>query len=449
MYTNKRKFAPVAILLLIVMMLFAACSNEPAEPNASKGTPEPTKAATTSEPSNKAAEDEKPEPVTIKVYSHWPNMPSDDDFQQFFVEPLKKSHPHITLERIKPAEGMRIQDLVAAGDIPDILIGTVHDLTNYGKLGLYYDLRTLVKENNFDLGSLESNIMKIVESYGQEGEIYAIPYYVNYNVLWYNKEIFDKFGVDYPTDGMYWEDVVDLAKLLTRTDGSVQYQGLNVENVSRIGLQVSDGTLDPTAMQPMIDKWKPAYELFKTITSIEGNQPMKKVDFSKELFLQGTQAMIATSDITNQLMAVQSPFEWDMVTFPQHKDSPGTYGYGGSRALMIAKTSEHKQEAFQLIQSLLSEEVQLEWSKLGKLSPLTTESVQKVFGSAVPIYDGKNVEAIFKLKPKWFTPTDYHHEMTKIIHKHMYDLYEGKDVNTVIRETEQEMQQKLEELKRG
>ena len=56
------------------------------------------------------------------------------------------------------------------------------------------------------------------------GVLYALPKDHDTIALLYNKAIFDKYGVDYPTDEWTWEDVRDAAKAITEAgadDGAV------------------------------------------------------------------------------------------------------------------------------------------------------------------------------------------------------------------------------------
>lgn len=69
----------------------------------------------------------------------------------------------------------------------------------------------LIKKHNLDLGRLEPVLVDSMKKMGN-GEIWALPTGTATNVIIYNKDIFDKFGVDYPTDGMTWDEFYELAK---------------------------------------------------------------------------------------------------------------------------------------------------------------------------------------------------------------------------------------------
>jgi multiple sugar transport system substrate-binding protein len=138
---------------------------------------------------------------------------------------------------------------------------------------------------------------------------------------------------------------------------------------------------------------------------------------------------------------------WDMVTYPQYPDHKGTFGVAGARPLMISSASKHKQQAFQVIDTVLSNEVQLKMNRLGTVSPLTDKAVQDAFGADIPYVKGKNLAAIYKLKPGWRKLSDYDDIAADIVFTHSVDMYSGKDINTVIRETEDEITKAIAEGK--
>jgi multiple sugar transport system substrate-binding protein len=58
-----------------------------------------------------------------------------------------------------------------------------------------------------------------------DGGTYGMPVSTTSGALFHNKDLFDKFGVPYPKDGMTWDVLYELAKKMTRNEGGVQYKG--------------------------------------------------------------------------------------------------------------------------------------------------------------------------------------------------------------------------------
>jgi multiple sugar transport system substrate-binding protein len=169
------------------------------------------------EGSSAAGSDKTPvlssDPVTVKFAASGGMFP-DEDFARYVVEPVKKKYPQITLQRINTSnQGMKLPDLVASGDIPDIVANYPGPTGSTLKdLGLVYNMEPLMKKYNFDIGRFAPEAVETLRIAGGQDYLVGLPAYTNAFALFYNKDIFDKFGVPYPKDGMYWEDVVELAK---------------------------------------------------------------------------------------------------------------------------------------------------------------------------------------------------------------------------------------------
>lgn len=71
-------------------------------------------------------------------------------------------------------------------------------------------MKDLIKRHNIDLSRFEPSIISALEKMSGGG-LYGLPLYNDRMALYYNKDIFDKFGVPYPKDGMTWDEVIELS----------------------------------------------------------------------------------------------------------------------------------------------------------------------------------------------------------------------------------------------
>jgi ABC-type glycerol-3-phosphate transport system substrate-binding protein len=58
-------------------------------------------------------------PITLKLASH---LPINDEFKQLYIEPVNKKYPYITLEIVSATTFKAYDQLIAAGEIPDLYI---------------------------------------------------------------------------------------------------------------------------------------------------------------------------------------------------------------------------------------------------------------------------------------------------------------------------------------
>jgi multiple sugar transport system substrate-binding protein len=61
----------------------------------------------------------------------------------------------------------------------------------------------------------------VAKHYSPKEKIFALPMTLGYYVMYYNNNIFDKFGVSYPKDGMTWDDVAALAKKVSHLESGL------------------------------------------------------------------------------------------------------------------------------------------------------------------------------------------------------------------------------------
>ena len=98
----------------------------------------------------------------------------------------------------------KLEASVTGGEAADIIWLNVLHLEEYVDAGILKDLTKVGEELNIRENYPEA----LVDGYTVDGKLYAIPKDFDTNGIFYNKEIFDKAGVEYPTDGMTFEDFV-------------------------------------------------------------------------------------------------------------------------------------------------------------------------------------------------------------------------------------------------
>jgi len=394
-------------------------------------------------------EEAPPQPVTLKLYAGW--KITDEDYEQIFFKPLRAKYPHIKVETITASGDINIRNMVAAGDVPDLLITGVEGMQSLLDLGVALDLREQIKLQNFDLNRLDPSILQTVKSFGKNGEIVALPYGMNYNALYYNKTLFDRFGVAYPKDGMTWDEVIELGRKVSRTDAGVQYRGLASSNIVRVASPFSLNRFDPATGKASIntEAWKRAFQTYQAILSIPGNTTDKKNSDELNAFLyEKTIAMYPFIGLFHRMAeAAKGGLDWDLATYPQYPDKKGLYGEADGYFLLISPTSKHQKEAFQLIGAVLDESAQLDSAKKGaSVPPLNKKEITDQFGIESEVLKGKNVQAIFKHRPVPYhnNPTKYDAIADSALNAAGVQLFtNAKDINTLIRETEESINAKV------
>src|SRR5690606_10319961 len=134
----------------------------------------------------------------------------------------------------------------------------------------------------------------------------------------YNKDLFDKFGVSYPKEGITYAEIVELTNRLTREEGGVQYKGYNV-TWNMFNDQLSLPLVDPNTNKALVDSlpgYKQIFEFGNEFYKIPGT----KNESDREMFFaQRRQAMSSywISDVVkNFSLPDNQSINWDMTVNP-------------------------------------------------------------------------------------------------------------------------------------
>ena len=133
------------------------------------------------------------------------------------VEAYEKEHPDVTVEvQLTPYKGgeywTKLEAAATGGKAPDVFWLNVLHTDSYVDGGILADLTDAIAKSDIKDNFPES----LVNNYVRDGKNYAVPKDFDTNALWYNKEIFDKAGVSYPTNDMTYEDLVAKAEELKK-----------------------------------------------------------------------------------------------------------------------------------------------------------------------------------------------------------------------------------------
>ncbi|CAG7637046.1 hypothetical protein PAESOLCIP111_03810 [Paenibacillus solanacearum] len=441
---NKKRFTMTLTATLAVAITAAGCSKadqpKAADPGAIPG---------------KAEDLVITEPVTVKLYSHYAAINTPADVDALFGT-VKKKHPNITIELIK---GTTLDKMISAGEVPDLIATSHFYMGGLLPLEVGSDMNDFVKKYGVDLNRFEPQAINAIKMYGKKGELFGIPYTLNYGVLAYNKDIFDRFGVPYPKDGMTWEETVDLAAKVTRMDNGNQYIGLDPGSERTFARGYSLGTIDKNGKPAMdSDGYRKVFSLLEKMYNIPGYiGPGNKWQYGIDYFLKDQKlAMMQTwlAALTSRLPQLNEPgkgFNWDVAGHPVFNDKPGLGRELTFQSFMVPPTSKNKEAAYRVILTMISDESQAEMNRGNNLTILNNEEMKKQFASSTDIYKGKNLPGVFKVKPAQapIPSPEYDEENYKFLRESLLDMILNKrDVNTVLR-TAQEKSEKYIQSERS
>lgn len=400
---------------------------------------------------NKA--EKPPEPIELKIHAAGV---SDDELNSRFKDVLKKKFPHITITWMPSSgPGNTIQEYVARGEIPDIIRNISSTVrTNYIDMGLAYDLRDMVKKYKYDLNRFNPIFIDgFINLSAQNGELYGLPLSPFFSrVLYYNKDLFDKFGQPYLKDGMNWDEIYEVAKRMTRVENGVTYRGFSANIATFLTYnEYSLSTLDPNKDElSNFNTWQKLFNNYMRFFQIPNNAFSPTINEESGMFQKGTVGIHA--DIFSPYFDLSKVNNWDMVSTPIIDGAPKKIGIFPPGYLLITNQSKHKDDAFKVIMEILSDEVQMADARNGFLPTVTNKDMMKALGQNSDKYKGKNMNAVgyyefAPLRPtraKGMTVIDTNIADTKLREAFLNSAQGKDDVNSALRKVDEQLRQEVE-----
>jgi multiple sugar transport system substrate-binding protein len=388
-------------------------------------------------------------PVTLTMYQEHGSF-TDDEYQELIVDPVHKKYPNITVEVLRAEANKELEDYVAAGDFPDMILSSQQFIRRGNKLKLLADLRPLIQKHKMDVNRFLPEAMEEIKYFGKNGEIYEIPYIMQLSATFFNKDIFNSYGLDYPKDGMTWTDIINLSKKLGAISGG-KVKSLNPTTINHFVTTLSLPYVDPKTGLPRLntEQWQSALVRYKEIIDIPGNGDQKN---SANAFFKDKNLAIMPK-YSGQIATFEKMYKegnqmnWDMSTYPQFEQVPGKGKSLEVQGFMISEPSKHKDEAFQVIQFLTDKSYMLSVSQNGRLPVVKDPDIERVFGQNLASLKGKNVGALFKLDP---APSGTLYDNTEIVQpiftKAANNYFSGKDdVNTILRQAQDDAEKAVKD----
>jgi multiple sugar transport system substrate-binding protein len=398
------------------------------------------------------------QPAELVFYDGGGDWPAER-FEREIANPIKQKYPQITVKFVPYTNGSKMKELVTAGETPDIVFASTGLVYNqFLQYELQADITPLIQKYKYDLNKLDPVVVEQMKQLAGGG-LYGLPAFMSPSPIYYNKDIFDKFGVAYPKDGSTWDDLYESAKKLTRQDGGVLYRGLFVSAQHMIRLnQLSVKTLDTATNKATFadDSMKRLFDnaaRFFTLPGYEMNSNLTFVTNQRNAFIKDRTVAMWLPVSTQHTAQELEGMNWDIAKFPSFSDKPGVGPQPYPNVFWLSNTSKVKDQAFQVMAYLVSEEFQLAGVKKGEfVSALKSDTLRKAFGQEADMYKGKNVNAMLPEKFASATPISKFNSVAEsnLLTGFNNVILGKKDTNTALREAEEAANKKIqEELNKG
>ncbi|RIX53157.1 extracellular solute-binding protein [Paenibacillus nanensis] len=440
--------------IILLLSVLAACSG-----GGNAGTPSDI---SNNQPGSQpqASEEGGGEPVTLKVLRAGITV-TETEFEKVLVERTKEKFPNVTLEWVDAPEDVELEPLITSGTVPDIMFVSTSSLsTTLKDLDLAENLQPYIEKYEVDLTRLKPVVLDTIQKYSPDNELHGIPFSVNLPVLFYNKDIFDKFGVPYPpNDQMSWNQAIELGKQVTRSDNGVDYVGIDLFGSSNIATGLDLYIVDPETGEANVTtpEWIKVFEQLKKSYEVQGYigaDGRYQYANDDDIFYNEQNLAMVAYNIAHLLGPLEElrqqgvELNWDFAPFPNFEENLGTGKAANIHSMIVTKSSKHKDIAFQVIANVLTDESQLALAKVGRVPTVEGKQFEEAYGQDIPVLQGKTVENIFKAPPRnVIKPHKFESKVRKFLEEAERSIaVDGQDVNTALRIAQESIEKELETL---
>jgi len=269
---------------------------------------------------------------------------------------------------------------------PDVIIMEYADMGELVREGRLTSLEPLMQKSKINTDEFVPSVVEALKSQSEDGKLYGLAPLFQSSVLAYNKKLFTDASLAFPTDGMTWDEMFNLARQVARGEGKDRKYGFTFSNykyndlfydssvyTSPLNLQIWDekGEKMMVNSPDWIKSWKTIIDLKNEKIfpePIDWSQPREEPmnQFDSNSLLSGNVAMSIVNywDLNEIINANRNAanfenftaVDWDVVSVPYHESAPNVGGYVYLNGIMgVTSNAGNSEDAWKFIEFIMSE----------------------------------------------------------------------------------------------
>ncbi|MDO4521858.1 MAG: sugar ABC transporter substrate-binding protein [Eubacteriales bacterium] len=315
--------------------------------------------------------------VVELTFMGWEASPLETQAVEDGIAAFEAQYPNIKVNYTPGLAGSeynaKLLSSAAAGSLPDVMFVSSESYREFAAKGVLMELTDLF-DDNYSLDDFIESSQTIMSI---DGHVYGVSACTVSPIVYYNRDVFDAAGIDYPSadPANCWtiDEFREVAKQLTTDDIYGVYglesvaDTLNAQILSNGGTRYTDDFMHSTMNSPEV---KEVLETIKAVRTEDGSAPdastLDAVGMSAKQMLQtGKVAMLVDGSWSLQELAA-SGMNIGMAPLPSYGEVLTT---GQAHLHAIASTTEHPEEAWQFLQFLSGMDYQGALVKTGLWMP--------------------------------------------------------------------------------
>ena len=336
----------------------------------------------------------------------------------------------------------QLQSKIVGGNAADIFELNFENFVSYASEGVLLDIRNLI-------GDTSGFNRTALDAFNYQGTQYGVPNSFSNVVLIYNKELFDRARVAYPTNSWTWKEMLDAAVAIRSLDNNIfgLYRPISFHEFYK-GVMQNGGSLMTGDMKRFTVNLPQNAETLTTMISWVNNYNVMPTDAQMggmgdwDLFKSGRLGMIVTGIWAFSDFTENCNFAWDIVVEP---GNTGKATHFFSNSYVVNKETKHPQAAAALASFLAGsrEATSIRVSASWELPPITYPDI---LNSYLAITPPANRQAVFDSLNYLCTPpvVRQQSEMQDIIARHLGNALAGNmSPQRALDACQQELEQRI------
>ena len=296
---------------------------------------------------------------------------SNEAFVRRLVDAWNESHDVQIEVTIIPADQFvtRVATGFAAGEVPDLLPVDLIYVPAFAKAGQLTEISALVEAGGLDIDLLSPSHVRLAR---YDGDLYGLPFTAEGSILLYNKGLFEEAGLDPDEPPTTWDELYNAAVAISELGDEIygfyfagSCAGCNAFTylpliwASEGDVLNEDGTEATVAVDPVV---REALEFYKQMWDEGLIPPGAQADTGTDFlnaFLGGNIGMAGSGAFSISVLKTEHPDVDFGITFLPGKDG-GVSSFAGGDSIAIPAGAANPEVAFEFIQWVLSDEIQLD-----------------------------------------------------------------------------------------